>query len=552
MKVFEAVANAFVKEGTTAVFGLLGDGQMDWWPTIAKHPSVQMVYVREEGAALAMAEGWAKATGKVGVCSVTHGPGLARTALSLIAASRSRTPIVVYTGRTTFNDEHNSQFLNQERFVTASEAGYIEVMTPAFAEQAVRQAFYRARLESRPYVLCVPDDVVHKQIDSDGDDYQTSASLFAGQQRIRPDLDRLKEAVQIIAASKKPVIVVGRGATSPQAQQAIQQLAERIGALTATTLLAKGTLSEHEFHAGISGTFSTRPVIKLYEEADCVIGIGATLNKHTLQGGYLYPNARTIHINILPHLVLGNDCATDCYLQGDAAISTQEIIALLAQQGVSGEGFRTAAVRTLLRDQYRDPGEFEIAPGTVDPREAARVIDEKLPADVGLVTGSSHNNVITTFHIRKQRALQVCVYSFTGVGQVLANAIGVAVAANGRPIATMEGDGSAMQNIQELETAARMKLKLLYIVMNDQAYGAEYHKLNALGYDGSIAAISTPDLGAVGRAFGCRGRVARSLEDIASGIDEFLAGSGPMVLDVQVSRNVQSLSHRRLRLAQDV
>ena len=552
MKVFEAVANAFVKEGTTAVFGLLGDGQMDWWPTIAKHPSVQMVYVREEGAALAMAEGWAKATGKVGVCSVTHGPGLARTALSLIAASRSRTPIVVYTGRTTFNDEHNSQFLNQERFVTASQAGYIEVMTPAFAEQAVRQAFYRARLESRPYVLCVPDDVVHKQIDSDGDDYQTSASLFAGQQRIRPDLDRLKEAVQIIAASKKPVIVVGRGATSPQAQQAIQQLAERIGALTATTLLAKGTLSEHEFHAGISGTFSTRPVIKLYEEADCVIGIGATLNKHTLQGGYLYPNARTIHINILPHLVLGNDCATDCYLQGDAAISTQEIIALLAQQGVSGEGFRTAAVRTLLRDQYRDPGEFEIAPGTVDPREAARVIDEKLPADVGLVTGSSHNNVITTFHIRKQRALQVCVYSFTGVGQVLANAIGVAVAANGRPIATMEGDGSAMQNIQELETAARMKLKLLYIVMNDQAYGAEYHKLNALGYDGSIAAISTPDLGAVGRAFGCRGRVARSLEDIASGIDEFLAGSGPMVLDVQVSRNVQSLSHRRLRLAQDV
>ena len=552
MKVFEAVANAFVKEGTTAVFGLLGDGQMDWWPTIAKHPSVQMVYVREEGAALAMAEGWAKATGKVGVCSVTHGPGLARTALSLIAASRSRTPIVVYTGRTTFNDEHNSQFLNQERFVTASEAGYIEVMTPAFAEQAVRQAFYRARLESRPYVLCVPDDVVHKQIDSDGDDYQTSASLFAGQQRIRPDLERLKEAVQIIAASKKPVIVVGRGATSPQAQQAIQQLAERIGALTATTLLAKGTLSEHEFHAGISGTFSTRPVIKLYEEADCVIGIGATLNKHTLQGGYLYPNARTIHINILPHLVLGNDCATDCYLQGDAAITTQEIVALLAQQGVSGEGFRTAAVRTLLRDQYRDPGEFEIAPGTVDPREAARVIDEKLPSDVGLVTGSSHNNVITTFHIRKQRALQVCVYSFTGVGQVLANAIGVAVAANGRPIATMEGDGSAMQNIQELETAARMKLKLLYIVMNDQAYGAEYHKLNALGYDGNIAAITTPDLGAVGRAFGCRGRVARSLDDIASGIDEFLAGTGPMVLDVQVSRNVQSLSHRRLRLAQDV
>ncbi len=552
MKVFEAVANAFVKEGTTAVFGLLGDGQMNWWPTIARHSTVRMVYVREEGAALAMAEGWAKASGKVGVCSVTHGPGLARTALSLIAAARSRTPIVVYTGRTSFNDEHNSQFLNQERFVTASEAGYIEVMTPSFAEQAVRQAFYRARLESRPYVLCFPDDVQNKEIDSDGDEYQTAASLFAGQQRIRPDVERLNQAVKILAASRKPVIIVGRGATNPQAKQAVHQLAERIGALTATTLLAKGALSEFEFHAGISGTFSTRSVIKLYEEADCVIGIGATLNKQTLQGGYMYPNARIIQIDIMPHLVMGNERGADCYIQGDAAITVQEIVDLLARQGVSREGYRTAAVRDVLRDQYRDPGEFEIGPGTVDPREAARVIDEKLPADVGLVTGSSHNNGITTFHIRKQRALQVCVYSFTGVGQVLANAIGVAVAANGRPIATLEGDGSAMQNIQELETAARLQLKLLYIVMNDQAYGAEYHKLNALGFDGNIAASPTPDLGAVGRALGCRGRVARSLEDIASGIDEFLAGSGPMVLDVQVSRNVMSLSHRRLRRAQDV
>ena len=146
MKVYDAVANAFVKEGTSAVFGLLGSAQITWWSSIAKHPGVQIVDAREEGAGLAMAEGWARATGKVGVCSVTQGPGLARLSLSLIAATRCRTPIVVYTSKTGFNNERASQFLNQEKFVSAAEAGYIEVLTPGFAENAVQQAFYRARL----------------------------------------------------------------------------------------------------------------------------------------------------------------------------------------------------------------------------------------------------------------------------------------------------------------------------------------------------------------------------------------------------------------------
>ena len=551
MKVFEAVANAFVKEGTTAVFGLLGDGQMNWWPTMARHPGVKIIDVREEGAALAMAEGWAKATGKVGVCSVTHGPGLARTGCSLICASRSRTPIVVYTGKTSFNNETAGQYLNQERFVTASEAGYIEVLTPSYAENAVRQAFYRAKLESRPYVLCLPQNVQNKEIDSEGDEYQTSASLFAGQQRIRPDLDCLHAAVKIIAQSKRPVIIVGRGAMDPEATQAAERLAKRIGALIATSLLAKGTLGESEFHAGISGMFSTRPVIKLFEEADCVIAMGASLNPRTIEGGYLYPHARIIQIDVVPHVLMGNDRGADCYVQGDAAITVREIDDLLAQQGISREGYRTAAVRSVLRDADRDPAEFEIEPGTVDPREAARMIDHKLPSEVALVTGSAHNFTVSTFLLKKPRALQVCVNSFTGVGQVLANAIGVAVAVNG-PVATTEGDGSAMQNIQELDTAARLGVKLLYIVMNDQAYGAEYHKLNAMGYDGNLSAVPTPDFGAVGRVFGCRGRIARTVEEIAAGIDEFMAGTGPMVLDVRISRNVISIPHRRMHHAKDV
>jgi acetolactate synthase I/II/III large subunit len=551
MKVYDAVANAFVKEGGTTVFGLLGDGQLTWWPAMTKHPGVRMIDVREEGQALAMAEGYARASGKVGVCSVTHGPGLARLSLSLIAAARSRTPIVVHTATTSFNDEREIQYLNQDRFVAASECGYIEIIKPDYAEEAVRQAFFRARRESRPIVLSVPVDVAGKETDSEGEDYVVSTALGGGQQRIRPALDRVQEAVKIISGSKRPVIVLGRGARDPQAQEVADRLGKRIGALIATSLLAKGTLGTSEWHTGVSGQFSPRAAMKLFEEADCVIAIGAGLNIRTLNGGYLYPNARIVQIDVQPHVLLGTDRSADCYVQGDAVETVQEIEGMLAQQGVQRDGFRTAATRNALRGAFRDPGEFEIEPGTVDIREVLETLDGKLPSKVGLVTGSAHNFSFPMWHMHKPRAFQVSVTSFTGVGQVIGNAIGAAVASKD-PVCAIDGDGSALQNIQELDTAARLKVKLLYFIVNDEAYGAEFHKLRAKGLDGNLSAVPTPDFGALARVFGCRGKQVKTLDEVAAGIDEFMAGDGPMVLDVRISRNVISIPYRRLHWGQDV
>src|SRR5678815_3935443 len=125
MKAEHAVAHAFIKEGTSAVFGLLGDSQLAWWAEMAQS-GVQLIDARDEGAAVAMADGWARATGKVGVASVTHGPGVSRTATSLITAARYRTPVVVHTGATPFNKEQALQYMDQEKLVSATGAGYID------------------------------------------------------------------------------------------------------------------------------------------------------------------------------------------------------------------------------------------------------------------------------------------------------------------------------------------------------------------------------------------------------------------------------------------
>jgi thiamine pyrophosphate-dependent acetolactate synthase large subunit-like protein len=552
MKVYEAMANAFIKEGTTTLFGLLGDGQMTWWSAIAKYPQLKIVDVRDEGCAVTMAEGWTLATGKIGVASATQGPGLARMATSLIVAARARTPLVVYTSKTALNNEHAVQYLNQDQFVAATGAGYIEVLKPSYAEDAVRDAFYRARLESRPIVLCAPLELQQLECEADGDDYRPSTEMFAGQQAIRPDLARVREAAGIIKAAKKPVIVLGRGAMSPAAQAAASQLADRIGALLATTLVAKGTLADSEYYAGVSGLFSSREVIQLFEEADCVVAVGARLSTHTLAGGYLYSKARFIHIDIEPHMLMGNDRGADCYLQGDAAATLQELVELLERDGVSSRGFHTAEVRRILSNAGRDPAEFEIEPGTVDPREAVALLDEKLPPEMHLVSsGNAHACSFRVMLMKRRRGLQIFCTSFGCIGQALSTAVGAALG-TGQPLVCVEGDGGALQNIQELDTVARLGLKFLYVVVNDEAYGAEYHKLRAHHRDPMLSFVRSPDFAGLGRDFGCRGRTARTLEELGAAIDEFLAGEGPMVVDLRISRNVISIPYRRLHFGMDV
>jgi thiamine pyrophosphate-dependent acetolactate synthase large subunit-like protein len=471
---------------------------------------------------------------------------------SLIVASRSRTPVVVYTSKTASNNEHVAQHLNQDRLVSATGAGYIEVLKPSYAEDAVRDAFYRARRESLPIVLCVPLDVQQMECDADGEDYRPSSEMFSGQQAIRPAVERLGEAVAIVKAARKPVIVLGRGAMSPAAKDVANRLADRIGALIATTLVAKGTLADSEYYAGVSGLFSAREVMQLFEESDCVIAVGARLSTHTLAGGYLYSKAKFIHIDIEPHKVMGNDRGADCYVQGDAAATLQELVDVLERDGAGGRGFRTAEVRRILANAGRDPAEFEIEEGTVDPREAVQLLDEKLPSDMHLVSsGNAHACSFRVMLMKRRRGLQIFCTSFGCIGQALSTAVGAAVGAGG-PFVCVEGDGGALQNIQELDTVARLGLKFLYVVVNDEAYGAEYHKLRAHERDPMLSFVRSPDFAGLGRDFGCRGATARTLDEFSTAIDEFLAGDGPMVIDLRISRNVVSIPYRRLHFGMDV
>ncbi len=552
MKVSDALASAFVKEGVTTVFGLMGNGNMYWWHALDQHPDVAIYETRHEGTALTMAEGWARATGQPGICTVTQGPGLTQLGTALIVAARARVPMVVFAGDNALNDPEGVQAMNQARFVEATEAGFVPIWKASEAEDAVRMAFYRARVESRPIVLNAPMDIQAEEYEGDIDEYQPSSTWLPGRQRVQPDPELLREAVRLVGASKKPVIVVGQGAAAADAGQAITRLADRIGALLATTLPMKGWLGESEYHVGVSGLYATRTATELFADADVVIGVGASLNHYTTEHGYIFPNARYLQIDLKPSIVMGNGKRADQYLQGDAQLTVELLDQQLAEQGVSSSGFRTAETRAMLAEFDPDPRVFEIDPGTVDPRQVATILDDVLPSDVGVVHGTGHCSGITAIFMHKPRKLTWTINTFGCIGQALPTAIGAAVALNGAPLAVVDGDASTLMHLSELETAARLGVKLLIAVFNDEALGAEYQKFVSKKMDARAAAIPTPDLGVVARSLGCRGQQARTLDEVRAGLDEFMAGEGPMVLDIRVSRSVISVPYSRLWFGEDV
>ena len=552
MKVSDALASAFVKEGVTTVFGLMGNGNMYWWHALDQYPNVAVYETRYEGTALTMAEGWARATGQPGVCTVTQGPGLSQLATALVVAARARIPLVVYAGDTALNDPNGVQQFDQARFVEASEAGFVPIWKASEAEEAVRTAFYRARAESRPIVLNAPIDIQAEDSDFDIGEYQPSSTLLPGRQRVQPDPDLLRETARVIAKSKKPVIVVGQGAAASGAGEAITRLADRIGALLATTLPMKGWLGDSEYHVGVSGLYATRTAIELFADADVVIGVGASLNHYTTEHGYIFPNASYVQIDLKPSIVMGTGKRADHYLQADAKLTVDMLDQQLAEQGISSTGFRTAETRAMLAEYDPDPREFELDPGTVDPRQVAAILDDVLPSEVGVVHGTGHCSGITAIFMRKPRKLTWAINTFGCIGQAVPTAIGAAVGLNGAPLAVVDGDASMLMHASELETAARLGVKLLIAVFNDEALGAEYQKLVSKKMDARASVIPTPDLGAVARAFGCRGQQARTLDDVRAGVDEFMAGDGPMVLDIRVSRSVISVPYSRLWFGEDV
>ncbi|MFJ8796149.1 thiamine pyrophosphate-binding protein [Streptomyces sp. NPDC102487] len=551
MKVYEALAEAFVKEGTSDVFGMMGDANMHWMAALADR-GVRLYEVRHEGSGLGMADGWARGSGQPGVVTTTSGPGVSQLATSMLCASRAGTPLVAFCGETPLGDEGATQYLDQRRFAAAIECEFIQVTRPENAQEAVRNAFYLARTKSRPVMISAPFDVQVAEMDDYDENYVPSTALIETS-RLLPDPARIESACDLIQNAKRVVIIAGRGARKAESGEEVLALQERTGALLATTLQAKNWLCDRtEFHVGLSGLFGDKVSMELLQEADCVIAVGASLNHYTIESGYLYPEAKYVQIDTAPHLVMGNGRTADCYVQADAVTALTELTRVLQERSVRLEGFHTEQVLRHLTARAQQPAEYVQETGRLDPREAIWILDHELPGEMGLVLGSGHQTDFGTMLFQRSRDVLSNYGMFGAIGQAPLIAMGQMVARGNRPGFVVEGDASFIMHLSEFETACRYDIPLLVVVMNDQGLGAEYHKAKAKGLDPELATIHTPELGAVAQALGGGGASVRTARELRDALAEYVREPRPTVIDVRITREVLSTPYRRIQYGEDV
>lgn len=545
MKVSEAIADALAIEAGGPIFGLMGDANMAVWDVLGADDRTRMVSARCDGAAVLMADGYARATGRIGVATVTCGPGLANCANALVTASRGATPLVVYTGEYTKADGGLGlvQSFDQSRFAQACEVEYRRLDRLENLAEDIAEGFFTARTKKRPVILSVPAPLWDEELPWEWE-YQPSTSFLPEHYAVSGPL-ALRELADKLQAAERPVIIAGRGAVSANARHDIELLAEHTGSLLATSLLAKGFFDGHPYDIGVSGLFSSCPTERLMAQADFVLGIGASLNFFTCEGGTLFSQAQVARIDVKP-LPVEIGATPGLYLQGDALETTRALLRVLLETSKKKEGFRSAATRQILNEPTpQSPN----ATDGLDPRELMRSLSRSLPLNTQVISGGGHFWSWPVAHLalpaggRYQHTIE-----FGSIGLAVAHGIGAAVGNPQRTTLVIEGDGSFLQGIQELHAAAELRIPVIFLVMNDSGYGAEVRKMQWKHRNPRDAMWTSPDYVSVARGLGGDGVLLERESDVAQALKRAIEFKGPFVIDARISPSLVSDSESRLYL----
>ena len=511
----DAVAQALVDHGVDTVFGVLGDGNLFIGENLQRQHEVNFVGATHEANAVCMAEGWAKATGRLGVATVTHGPGLTNTITALVEGVKNETPMLLVAGDTPVENEQHLQNLDQHALVVATGAGFQPVRNVETIAEDVSTAVRRAHAERRPIVVNVPLNIEWDEVD-----YEQRPALNSPPVRLAPDPDQLESALGIIASSARPVILAGRGAVLSGAREVLIELGDALGAPLATSLLGTGFFSDQPFNLGIHGTLSHEVAGETLAMADCLIVFGASLNFFTTDYQSLLAGKRVVHVNLDPTHI-DRHATVAAGVVGDATVVAEAMIALLKEAEHQPSSFRTADLEKKLQEfDLSDSYEDKSYDGAVDPRTLTRQLDAGLPQDRQVVVDAGRFMLdALTMSVPNPRDL-VTSHGFGAIGLGMSTAIGAAVAHPTRPTVLCIGDGGYMMGgLTELSTAVHLGLDLIVIVYNDGSYGAEHIQLVTKGMDPAASLHEWPDFCAVAESMGCDTAKIASLDDIDAALE---------------------------------
>ena len=542
MKAYEAFADALIAEGTEVVFGVLG-GDNDAWVHYLDSKGVRYIAARHEQGAVGMADGYARATGRPGVATVTLGPGLTNAITPMTAARLSGSPLITIIGQARDGDGESDRFgnmiIDQEPLLRGSIGTVMRLSGPERMAAEIQACFRHVRLGRGPTAFIARWDLLDRHDVPSDWHYTLAADALPQRQVVMPDPARVQAIAALVAKSERPVILAGRGAIESDARDVLVELADRIGAVLTTSLQGRGWFDGEPFSVGASGGFAWSDTRTILERADLVIGFGASFNHYTLDHGRLYQDAKLVQIDSNSQRIADIAPIVDESVVGDAAATAR---ALLAAIPARAKRWRSAELAAQIEaiDKWRGI-DFQDRPGSIDPRLVSKVCDDLLPRDKIVVIDIGHFMASAAIHMTVSHPLDLVLpWRLGAMGCALPQAIGTAVARPDRLTVLFIGDGGIMTTATELDTAVRAQVPLLVIVIDDDGYGAERYGCKVTGKSPHLINFTNPDYAAVARGFGMSAerisdpeRLREALKRITQeGIDR------PTLLDVKVHQDV--------------
>jgi thiamine pyrophosphate-dependent acetolactate synthase large subunit-like protein len=535
--VADVVGATIAAQGVYDAFGVLGSGNLIVTNALCDG-GARFHHARHECSAVCMADGYARVSGRVGVASVHQGPGLTNAMTGIAEAAKSRTPLVVLAGETPAAALTSNFRIDQHDLVESVGAIADRVHGVATAADDAQRAYERALTESRPIVLMLPIDLQPQRATTSRPSKPPRPPLSPPQ----PAPDAIARVVELLAMAKRPAIIAGRGAVLADAGPELETLGQLTGALLATSAPANGLFSGLPFALGIAGGFASPLATELLPQADVHLVVGASVNHWTTKhGAMIGRHTRIAQVDVDPRAI-GRNQPVDAAVIADADAAARALTRELEQRRHSNSGFRSPelakqiATRRWRDEPYEDAGTEQ----WIDPRTLSIRLDDLLPKNRAVAVDSGHFLGYPSMYLSvPDPHAWVFANGFQAVGLGLGNAIGAAIAHPERITVAAIGDGGAFMALAELETAARLEIgNLLVVIYDDAAYGAEVHHFEPMGRDVSLVRFPDVDLAAIARAAGANAATVRSAEGLYV-LEEWLSGShGPLVIDAKVNPTI--------------
>lgn len=527
MRVAEALGRAISQLGVTESFGLVGSGNFHLVNGM-RAAGVRFIAARHETGAVTMADAYSRVSGRLGVVSVHQGPGVTNALTGLTEAAKSRTPLLLLAAEATA--PLSNFFIDEERFATAAGAVHRRVTGPTTAVAELADAARIAVTQRKAVLVSLPLGV---QSDDCAPEGLVAPVPPPGHAAAGRDVEAL---AGMLAEARRPLILAGRGAVLAEARQPLEQLAERTGALLATSAVANGLFAGNEWDLGIGGGFASPLAAGLIATSDLVVAFGASLNMWTTRRGDLIAkDARVAQVDV-DAAALGAHRRIDLGLEGDCAATAFAVIEALGPN--PAPGWRSAELRERIREGgwSRQPFDDLCGDGHIDPRTLSIALDELLPTERTLAVDSGHfmGWAPMYMHVQDGRSF-VFTQAFQSIGLGLATGIGAAIARPDRLAVIALGDGGALMSLPELETLGRIGVDALVVIYNDAAYSAEVHHFAPEGAPMDAVQFPDTDFAALARSVGLEAITVRGLSDLAGVHDWIERGRPrPLLLDAKV------------------